>query len=96
MTLDLYSPPTARVGSLPLTNDPVLCRDLTLLRDACGRPFYGFAGIDFLKDWIIRINFDKERLDILPLGTKSDPHLGRDRTVHLRRDGIHASSGEGR
>lgn len=30
---DLYSPPEARVGSLPLTKEPVLCHDLTLPRN---------------------------------------------------------------
>ena len=30
---DLYSPPKARVGSLPLTKEPVLCHDLALPRN---------------------------------------------------------------
>jgi hypothetical protein len=76
MELELYPSPDARVGSLPLTKGPVLCRDCTLFREASGYSIYGLVGLDFLRDWIITIDFDKGRLDVLLPGTERDPNWG--------------------
>lgn len=72
----VYAPPHARVGSLPLTRTPVLCHDFTSLREAFGCPVQGMIGMDFLKDWIITIDFDEGRLDILAPGTERNSNWG--------------------
>lgn len=76
MTIDLYSAPDARVGSLPMEKHPIACLDLTKMREAAGRDIYGFLGMDFLKDRIIAIDFDKGCLDFLPPGTVKQPSWG--------------------
>lgn len=73
---ELYSPPNTRIGSLVLTRGPVVCHDCALLREASGCSLYGIVGMDFLKDWIITIDFDEGRLDFLLPGTKWDPSWG--------------------
>ncbi len=75
-TAELYSPPKARVGSLPLTKGPVLCQDLTLPREMSTPKVYGIVGIDFIKDWIVTIDFDEGRVDVLPPGTEKRPEWG--------------------
>ncbi|MGD0382111.1 MAG: aspartyl protease family protein [Thermoguttaceae bacterium] len=74
--LNLYSPPDARVGSLPLTKDPVLCLELTPFRESSGCSVCGLVGMDFLKNWIIAIDFDEGRLDVLSADTERDPKWG--------------------
>ena len=74
--VELYSPPNARVGSLPLTNDSVLCHDFTLIRGAFGYDVHGVVGMDFLRQWVIAIDFDRGRLRVLPPETTRDPEWG--------------------
>jgi hypothetical protein len=73
---DLYPPPNATVGSLRLTDDPVICHDLGFLREVTGYDVYGIIGLDFLDGWIIFIDFDDGRLDILSPGTTPDRAWG--------------------
>jgi hypothetical protein len=74
--LELCSPLNARVGSLLLTKDPVVCFDFTPARKYTGCDVHGIIGMDFLKDWIITIDFDEGRLDILPSETERSPKWG--------------------
>lgn len=76
MGVELHTPPDARVGSLPLAKEPVVCHDLTPFREASGCNIRGTIGMDFLKDWIIAIDFDEGRLDILPPETEKNPQWG--------------------
>ncbi len=72
----LYPSPKARVGSLPLTRGTVLCHDLAMLHNVAGPKVDGIVGMDFIKDWIITIDFDEGRLDVLPPGTENRPEWG--------------------
>ena len=74
--VDVYPPPDACVGSLPMRKHNVACRDLTELREAFGFDLRGFIGMEFLKDWITTIDFDKGRIDFLPSGTMKKPEWG--------------------
>jgi hypothetical protein len=76
--LEMFSPPVARVGSLALNHffSFVGCHDLTSFREASGLDIRGFLGMDFLKDWIVTIDFDEGRLDFLNPGTTRDPEWG--------------------
>lgn len=76
VTLDLYDPPDARVGSLPMGKHPVACHDLSQFREAFGSDIRGVLGMEFLKDWIISIDFVEGRLDFLPPGTAKKPEWG--------------------
>ena len=76
ISVDLFRPPDARVGSLTFTGSPVGCRDLTPIREASGRSIQGLLGLDFLKEWIVRIDFDEGRVDFLPPDTPSSPAWG--------------------
>ena len=76
MQVEVHSTANARVGSLPLTKGPVGCHDCILLRETSGCDVRGLVGMDFLKDWIITIDFDEGRLDVLPPGTGRDPNWG--------------------
>jgi hypothetical protein len=60
-----YSARGARIGSLPFAETAVLCRDLTALREASGYSWRGIVGMDFLREWIVRIDFDESRLQFL-------------------------------
>jgi predicted aspartyl protease len=73
---ELYSPPKARVGSLPLTRRPVFCHDLALPHGMSGPKVDGIVGMDFIKHWIIAIDFDAGRVDVLSPGTERRPEWG--------------------
>jgi hypothetical protein len=60
MEFDVYSPPNAQVGSLPLTADWVVCHDFTSIREAMGRDVYGIVGMDFLQAWIVAIETQRD------------------------------------
>lgn len=66
----------ARVGTLRFTQDRCCCLDLTPAREASGCDIRGVLGMDFLKRWIIRIDFDEGRLEFLNPGTPSVPERG--------------------
>ncbi len=71
-----YLPPRARIGSLQLSEGAVLCRDLISFREGTGCDVYGILGMDFLKKWIVTIDFDEGRLDFLSAKTKPIPEWG--------------------
>jgi hypothetical protein len=74
--LELYSAPNARVGSLPLTKNPVYCHDLTPFREVSGCSVHGIVGVGFLENWIITIDFDKGHLDVLSPETAATSDWG--------------------
>ena len=55
---------------------PVACHDFTEMREASGRNIRGYLGMEFLKNWIITIDFDEGRVDLLPPGTMAQPAWG--------------------
>ena len=98
ITLDSYVAPDAQVGSLPMGEHPVVCFDLTEVRGAVGRDIRGLLGMDFLKDWIIAIDFDVGRVDFLPARTVKQPAWGESIPFTLSDIGaplIHATLVEG-
>jgi Aspartyl protease/PDZ domain len=63
--VELYSPPDAQLGCLPLSKSPAICCDLAPFRESSGYDVRGFLGMDFLKDWIVCFDFDDGRVDFL-------------------------------
>lgn len=70
-SLPLYPAPRARVGRLKLpTDQPVGCTDLSVVREAVrqvsGQEIYGILGMDFLRDYVLRIDLARQSLRFLP------------------------------
>jgi hypothetical protein len=83
-----YSLPDAHVGSLPLTGERCGCYDFTATREASGCSFDGLLGMDFLRNWIITIDFDEGRVDFLGPETTSVPGWGECIPVAFDSHGI--------
>ena len=58
----VYDPPDATVGRLPLRVAEVTGADLSRTREAWRLPIEGILGMDFLGDYVLRIDFDKRQL----------------------------------
>jgi len=72
--MGLYAAPAARVGPLPLCpTGTVNCSDFAALRESTGFDIRGLVGLDFLRNWITRIDFDRGRIEFL------DPRAAGDR-----------------
>ena len=66
LNAELYRPPVATVGELPLRDGTsVVCLDLAALRRCFGDDIRGILGVPFLYERIVRIDFDDGRLDVL-------------------------------
>ena len=76
MRVETYSASHVTVGSLPLNGDSVGCQDLTLMREGVGCDLFGFLGLDFLNEWVVAIDFDQGRLDVLSATTQPDRDWG--------------------
>jgi len=74
---ELFSAPAASVGKLPLRNQmPVICLDLTELRQATGKNIRGILGVPFFHDRIVRIDFDRGILDVFDRKNKGSTARG--------------------
>jgi len=75
--VDSYPPRPLHIGTLTLTSEArSVCLDLAPMRQAFGNEIQGFLGIDFLKDWIVTIDFDEGRLDFLASDAAKNPQWG--------------------
>jgi hypothetical protein len=75
--MELYRAPEAHVGSLKLAPaGTVGCTDFAPLRESSGCNIRGLIGIDFLKDWIAVMDFDRGRIDFLDPSTTTDKSWG--------------------
>ena len=64
--MDLFRPPDASIGGLPLGGvSEVLYTDLAHLRVGSGTDVYGHLGLDFLRDRIMRIDYDRGEVSFL-------------------------------
>ncbi|MHC4740647.1 MAG: aspartyl protease family protein [Planctomycetota bacterium] len=63
VTVDKFDAPQAFLGPLNLKEaDSVGCLDLTLFSRGIGREISGVVGMSFLRNYVIKIDFDNERL----------------------------------
>jgi hypothetical protein len=73
ITLELFPPPQATIGALKLQSDQsVVGMDFEKLRQGTGIDLYGVIGMDFLRRHVIRIDFDRGKLEFLT-GVGADP-----------------------
>lgn len=93
--LAMYRAPEASLGELSLPADGlVAAADLATVRDAVrqvsGQEVYGIIGMDFLKDYVLRIDFASKQLEVL----KSEPSCGGDWgerfEIEYQREGVPA------
>lgn len=64
--LEVFSSPQGFIGQLPLqTNGWILCTDLTELRRVSGHDIRGTLGMEFHRRHVIRLDYDRKRLDFL-------------------------------
>jgi hypothetical protein len=86
MITDQFQPPPMTIGTLEVqSGKPVICIDLTELKEAAGIAFDGVLGMDVLSQYVVDIDFDagelrflaetppaiKEQRTSLPLDTKT-------------------------
>ncbi len=68
---DVYSAPPAKMGSLPLPmNETAICMDLSWMRQVSDCNFDGMLGNWMLRTWVIRLDFDHNRIDVLDPSVK--------------------------
>ena len=80
----LYHAPEAWVGPLNLKQaETVLCHDLKMLSMVVGKRIDGILGMNFLKRYIVRIDFDSGRLILLDPKTLPSPSWGQ--VVEIQR-----------
>ena len=64
-----YAVPHAKIGRLSLpVSEVVVCMDLDWLRQVSGCDIDGILGNRFLRNWVVRFDFDQGRIDILEPG----------------------------
>jgi hypothetical protein len=85
VTLNLYDPPDAGLGSFALRpSGPVLGVDLKHLRDGTGHEVCGVLGMAFLRNRVVRVDFDAGKLTFLK---EVGPEPGRPVTLSYDEDG---------
>lgn len=68
-----FDPPEARVGHYSMGIEaPVICTDLSTMRESTGRNIKGILGMPFFAAHVIQLDFDKNVLRIMPGVT--EPH----------------------
>lgn len=72
---DFYRSPNLVLGNTPLTVEEVFCADLNMFRLITGEPCDGILGMDFLKDHLVQLDFERSLISIgghLPEQTKKN------------------------
>jgi hypothetical protein len=66
ITTPIYRSPAGKVGSLALpANSEAFCFDLEKIREAFGQECYGILGMDFLRQYVFSIDFDRGEVTFL-------------------------------
>ena len=86
--MKLYHAPEAWVGPLNLKQaEMVLCLDLKMLSMVGGKRIDGILGMNFLKRYIVRIDFDDGKLILLDPKTLPTPSWGQPTVIRWARPG---------
>ena len=76
--LEQFNPPEAFVGNLDLREGgPIGCLDLELLRRVMGKDVRGILGMGFLKNYVVRVDFDSGKVRFCRGDSRRHPELGR-------------------
>lgn len=86
--METFDWPEANLGGEVLKTDrPVVCLDLTNIRQATNAKIYGVIGIDVLRDRRVQIDFDRGELRFLDELPKRSETLGERIPLELAPDG---------
>lgn len=86
-TVEVFNPPEAFVGELDLREGgPVVCRDMEMVRRATGRDIRGMLGMGFLKQYVIRIDFDFGKLQFRSWDGREHPEWGIANRLYTSRE----------
>ncbi len=92
--MKLYHAPEAWVGPLNLKQaETVLCHDLKMLSMVVGKRIDGILGMNFLKRYIVRIDFDNGKLILLDPKTLPSPSWGEVVEIHRHKVGVFLTQG---
>jgi hypothetical protein len=85
--VELYDSPDARLGHVSLRgDDAVVCADLDMVRQISGQNVYGLVGMDVLRRYVVRIDPDRRKLELLrdvpPGSGVAVPLVHRRRLLH--------------
>ncbi len=84
----LYHAPDAWVGPLNLKQaETVACHDFKMMSMVAGRRIDGFIGMNFLKRYIVRIDFDNGKLILIYPKTIPSPSWGQATVIRWARPG---------
>ncbi len=85
----LYHAPEARVGPLNLKQaETVICYDHRMISMVVGKRIDGILGMNFLKRYIVRIDFDNGKLILLDPKTLPSPLWGEVVEIHRHKMGV--------
>ena len=65
ITVPQHAGPQMLLGNMRLPNRPVITADFAMLRKVTGQDIRGFLGMDYLKDFVCRIDFDSGTVQFL-------------------------------
>ena len=75
--LEQFDPPEAYVGKLDLREGgPIGCLDLQLIRRVMGRDVRGILGMGFLKNYVVKIDFDAGKVQFCQGDRRRHPEWG--------------------
>ncbi len=81
--VELFDAPEALLGSLNIQDcGEVVCIDLKMLSPVVGRKISGVIGMNFLKKYVVQINFDKGTLLFLQPTRDQNPHWGKELMIN--------------
>jgi hypothetical protein len=77
VSVEFFNPPEAFLGKLDLhERGEIMCADLEAFRRATGREIRGVVGMSFLKNYVLRIDFDSGKVELRRGDTREHPEWG--------------------
>ncbi|KPJ51880.1 MAG: hypothetical protein AMS16_07255, partial [Planctomycetes bacterium DG_58] len=75
--IELFDPPDAYVGPIDVAEGgPVWCSDLSAFRALSGCDIRGVVGMTVLKDYVVRIDFARSRVEMMSSDKETHPARG--------------------
>ncbi len=87
MKATFYEAPAASMGGLEVCKGSLAaCFDLKSMREASGRDIRGIVGMTFLKNHILRLDFEGKKFQIVRAGTRSRKSWGTPLRMKVKRE----------
>ena len=89
MVAELFDAPEAFLGPLSIQDcQEVACMDLKMPSLICGKEIRGFIGMNFLKKYVIQIDFDKGKLSFLNPMSHQNSDRGEEFAINYNSFGL--------